>query len=399
MRLLVFIVATTVVLSTPGLAAAQTREAQIGQQQEQKAAVAAPEQPTRAEIFFDQLEHGKWFLGVPRGWYPILGTIYPGGGLAGGVGYRHHIGYDSYVDVSAMYSLANYKRVAITGSTPNHAGGRLDMSGSLSWMDATQIPFFGLGDDSDRDNRTNFRFIRGRAEGTAMLHLVDWLQLRLDGGFDRYTQKTAQGRFPSVEKIFSPQDTPLLGEDLLYLRGEASATIFWLQSAGYSRRGGLYRLAYEEFNPIGDDEGDTFGFIRTEIVQHLPIFRETWVLSLRGRTESIVRESDVVPFFLMPYLGNGNTLRGYLTGRFRDRHTVLLNSELRWFPNRAALDVALFFDAGDVARTRGNWTLDGMQTDYGVGVRFHTPASTALRVELARGSEGWRTIFAASAPF
>src|SRR5512138_2859555 len=294
MRLLVFIAATTVVLSAPGLAAAQTREAQIGQQQEQKAAVAAPEQPTRAEIFFDQLEHGKWFLGVPRGWYPILGTIYPGGGLAGGVGYRHHIGYDSYVDVSAMYSLANYKRVAITGSTPNHAGGRLDMSGSLSWMDATQIPFFGLGDDSDRDNRTNFRFIRGRAEGTAMLHLVDWLQLRLDGGFDRYTQKTAQGRFPSVEKIFSPQDTPLLGEDLLYLRGEASATIFWLQSAGYSRRGGLYRLAYEEFNPIGDDEGDTFGFIRTEIVQHLPIFRETWVLSLRGRTESIVRESDVV---------------------------------------------------------------------------------------------------------
>jgi outer membrane translocation and assembly module TamA len=61
--------------------------------------------------------------------------------------------------------------------------------------------------------------------------------------------------------------------------------------------------------------------------------------------------------------------------------------------------MALFFDAGDVARTRGDWTLDGMKTDYGIGVRFHTPAATALRVELARGSEGWRTVFTASAPF
>jgi outer membrane protein assembly factor BamA len=139
--------------------------------------------------------------------------------------------------------------------------------------------------------------------------------------------------------------------------------------------------------------------VRTEIVQHVPILRETWVLSLRARTESIVRESDVVPYFLMPYLGSGSTLRGYTTGRFRDRHSLLLNSELRWFPNRAGLDMALFFDAGDVANTRGAWTLDGMKTDYGIGVRLHGPLATVLRVDLARGSEGWRTVFAAAAPF
>lgn len=396
----VFAAVCALSLSIAGPAPAQTREAVIAQQQEKKAATAKPDQPTGAEKFFTQLEEGKWFVGVPRGWYPIIGSIYPSGGLAAGAGYRHHIGYDSYVDASAMYSIASYKRFAITASTPNHASGRLDFSGSLGWIDATQIPFYGLGPDSDRDDRTNFRINLARAEGAAVLHLVDWLQLRLDGGWDKYEQKPGLGTFPSIETVFSPESAPLLGEDPLYLRGEASATITWLQSPAYSRKGGLYRLAYEEFNPQNSNgSGDTFGFVRTEIVQHLPILRETWVLSFRGRTESIVRESDEVPYFLMPYLGSGSTLRGFGTGRFRDRHTLLLTGELRWIPNRAALDMALFFDAGSVARRRGDLTLDHMKTDYGLGVRFHTPTATVLRVELARSVEGWRAVFAAGAPF
>ena len=146
-------------------------------------------------------------------------------------------------------------------------------------------------------------------------------------------------------------------------------------------------------------DGGTFGFARTELVQHVPILRETWVLSLRARTESIVRKSDVVPYFLMPWLGSGSTLRAYGTGRFRDRHTLLLTSEVRWFPNRLGMDMALFFDAGKVAPQRSQLTLDGMKTDYGIGVRFHTPSATALRLEFARGQEGSRIVLTAGAPF
>lgn len=376
----------------------QTRAAITEQQQAEKARTAQPEEMSRAERFFEQVEEGKWFLGVPRGWYPIFGTIYPGAGVAGGGGYRHHIGYDSYVDVSAMYSSAGYKRFAVVGSTPNHVKGRLDLSGSISWLDATQVPFFGLGNDSDREHRTNFRLNRAQVEGVAMLHLVDWLHLRLDGGFDDYRQKPGRGLHPSIETVFSPDTTPLLGEDALYLRGEASAAVYWLQSPGYSRRGGLYRFAYEEFNPLRG-EGGTFGFMRTEIVQHVPILRETWVVSLRGRTESIVRKSDVVPYFLMPALGSGSTLRGYTTGRFRDRHALLMTGELRWFPNRAGLDMALFFDAGKVAPRRSDLNFSDLNTDYGIGARFHTPLATVLRIEVARGQEGWRAVLAAGAPF
>lgn len=54
--------------------------------------------------------------------------------------------------------------------------------------------------------------------------------------------------------------------------------------------------------------------------------------------------------------------------------------------------MALFFDAGKVGPERSSLTLDGMKTDYGIGVRFHSPTATVLRMELARGQEGWRTV-------
>jgi len=378
---------------------AQTRESEIARQQEEKERAIGPDTPNRAERFFEQFEKGKWFVGEPRGWYPVFGSIYPGGGFAPGVGYRRYIGYDSYVDASAMYSLISYKKVQIVASTPNHVHDRLDIAGLASWIDAPRVGFFGLGNDSTLDGRTAFRIQRARMEGSAVVHPIGAVKLRLDGGFDDYTQKAGHGSAPSIEQIYSPATAPLLGsDDGLYLRGEASAVVQWLPSPGYSRTGGLFRFAYEEFNPIQGD-GGTFGFARSELVQHVPIQRETWVLSLRARTESIVRKSDVVPYFLMPYLGSGDTLRGYATARFRDRHTLLLTSELRWFPSRVALDMALFVDAGKVAPQRSQLNFDGMKTDYGIGVRFHTPLTTALRVDLARGSEGWRLVLAASPAF
>jgi len=106
-----------------------------------------------------------------------------------------------------------------------------------------------------------------------------------------------------------------------------------------------------------------------------------------------------VPYFLLPWLGSGSTLRGYGTGRFRDRHSLLMTGEWRWIPNRFALDMALFADAGTVAPRFQDLSFDKLKYDYGIGVRLHGPAVTALRFDVAHGSEGWHLVISASAPF
>jgi hypothetical protein len=92
-------------------------------------------------------------------------------------------------------------------------------------------------------------------------------------------------------------------------------------------------------------------------------------------------------------------LRAYPSWRFRDRHSLLLSGEFRWIPNRLGLDMALFYDAGKVTARRQDLDLDGLESNVGIGIRFHGPMATPLRVELAKGREGLHLVFAGSAAF
>jgi hypothetical protein len=42
-----------------------------------------------------------------------------------------------------------------------------------------------------------------------------------------------------------------------------------------------------------------------------------------------------------------------------------------------------------VAANRSDLDLDGLKSDIGIGVRLHGPSFTALRLDFARGREGW----------
>jgi hypothetical protein len=61
--------------------------------------------------------------------------------------------------------------------------------------------------------------------------------------------------------------------------------------------------------------------------------------------------------------------------------------------------MALFYDAAKVAPTRHDLDLNGMKTDYGIGFRFHGAIATPLRIELAKGTEGFVLNFSASQVF
>jgi outer membrane translocation and assembly module TamA len=78
---------------------------------------------------------------------------------------------------------------------------------------------------------------------------------------------------------------------------------------------------------------------------------------------------------------------------------MLLSGEWRWIPSRMALDMAFFYDTGMVAPRLDAITFGSFVSDFGVGMRFHSPTVTPLRIEFATGSEGLRIVFAASSAF
>jgi hypothetical protein len=115
--------------------------------------------------------------------------------------------------------------------------------------------------------------------------------------------------------------------------------------------------------------------------------------------ETTLNDNDLIPYFLLPSLGSGSTLRAFSSDRFRDRHSMLMTGEFRWIPNAWALDMAVFYDAGKVTSRRSDLDFKQLKSDVGIGVRLHGPFSTPLRVDLAVGNEGWRLVFSGSAVF
>src|SRR5690242_10692711 len=60
--------------------AVETRHDLIAREQAEKARAAAPYEPGRAEALFQRFEErGFPFVGTPPGFYPALGSVYPGG--------------------------------------------------------------------------------------------------------------------------------------------------------------------------------------------------------------------------------------------------------------------------------------------------------------------------------
>jgi hypothetical protein len=134
-------------------------------------------------------------------------------------------------------------------------------------------------------------------------------------------------------------------------------------------------------------------------VQLLPVLREQFVFATRALlTIAIPDSGHEVPVVLAPFLGSGSTLRSFANRRFSDRNRMLLSGEYRWRPSRY-LDMALFLDGGQVAPNWRDFDVSGFETSWGVGGRFHGPNFTALRIEVARGREGTRIVFAGSGAF
>ena len=380
--------------TTSSLQAQESRAAAIAAEQAAKAAQVKPYEPGGAERWVTTLKNE--FLLQPSGIYPYFGSVYSGGGFTLGAGYRQFYGDRTHWDVKGLYSFKNYKNLEFSTDSWAHAGGKLDLHSRVGWRDAPQVTYYGLGMQSPSEG-SNFRLKQTYFGGNAQMRPGYNTVFGGTLDFDQYTLEPGAGNNPSIETIHTPETAPGLGDNPDYLHIALSGGFDTRPSPGYARRGGLYQITYHNYN----DTDGTYSFDRVdgEIVQHIPVLRENWVISMHGLVQTTLDDDDIVPYFLMPSVGSGSTLRAYSSGRYRDRHSLLLSGELRWIANRQALDMALFYDMGKVTSQWDDLSLKGLKSNVGIGVRFHGPAFTPLRIELAHGRSGFNLVFSGSAAF
>ena len=374
--------------------AQESRAELIAAEQAKKAQTLKAYVPSAVERTVVRLQ--REFLQDPNGLYPLFASVYSGGGFTLGAGYRQFYGDRTHADLKGMYSAKGYKLLELSTDSWGHARGRIDLHGRVGWRDATQVAYHGLGMSSPEDG-TDYRMKQAYVGGDVAAHPTRWIVTRGSLMYEDYTMASGTGSTPSIEEVHTPDTAPGLGDSPAFLHTGVSAGIDTRPSPGYARTGGLAEVSYHNYN----DKGDTYSFDRldVELVKHVPILRENWVVSLHGLLQTTLDDTDAVPYFMLPSLGSGSTLRAYSSWRFRDRTALLMSGEFRWIPSRLFLDMAFFYDTGKVTPRFHDLSLRGLASNVGIGVRFHTPLATPLRIELAKGREGLHLVFAGSAAF
>jgi hypothetical protein len=377
--------------------AQDSREAEIAQAKAEKAKVLHPYVPTKAEDLLDRAE--ELLLTGGLHWHPFFDSAYAGGGFTLGAGYRRYVSSYNTIDLRGSITFSGYKRLEAEFLAPRMFDRRGVLSVIGGWREATQVGFYGIGTAStSQDHRANYSFTQPYVSG----RLEVWPTRKwfvVGGGleYSKWDQDSGSGSDPSVEEVYTPATLPGLGASPTYLHAQGFAGFDWRRAAGYSRSGGAYGITVHDF--VDHDSDFSFRKVDYDAIQHIPVLRDAWVLSLHARIETtFINDDEQVPFFMLPALGGGSTLRGFASWRFRDRNSMLLQGEWRVLANRF-LDMAVFYDAGKVMDVPKDISWTGLKSDYGLGFRFHGPAATPLRIELARSNEGFVIVFSSKAPF
>ena len=94
------------------------------------------------------------------------------------------------------------------------------------------------------------------------------------------------------------------------------------------------------------------------------------------------------PFFKLPALGGGSTMRGYFQGRYRDAHLFAIQAEYRqyfWW----RLGFVVFAGYGDVAEELTSLQMRHLKPTYGAGLRllFDKEQKINLRIDIGFGKD------------
>jgi len=275
---------------------------------------------------------------------------------------------------TASLSLLKLK-IASLGTNPLYSGA----AGEFRTIPDER--FYGIGNDSDSDDKTNYR-----------LQSINFLvPFEYDHGrhfslfavpsLARYKTSEPGGDLTPIEENFDPSMVPGFNTTAWIGDLTATATFDFLDSEYRPARGllGVARLGIaDEATWITEKDRDPFGFWLA-LAGVSGFFEMPWgphrVLVLQAEIESREEFSDrVIPFYLLSQFGGRETIRGFPRSRYMDNSRLLGTAEYRfpvWIFARGVMDAFLFADAGQVASEISDFGFDRFHPGGGFGLHLY----------------------------
>lgn len=324
-----------------------------------------------------------------------------GSGIGFGGGWRHDLfGGNARVVTEVGQTFQGYLFAKGDFAMPKLLDDRLELGAFAKYRRETQEDFYGLGIDTSKQDRTDYRYEAPEIQGRAIFRPTSWLTAGTRIGYtDVSVEDGSDVNFPDISRLFNPISAPGFAVQPNFLYGDVLAAVDLRDHPLGPRAGAYYRVVWRRY---ADNELDRFSFHRLDAdIQHfIPFFHRKRVIATRIQVQTTAAdEGNVVPFYFQPTLGGSDTLRSASDYRYRDGSVVMGTIEYR-FEAFSGLDVAVFTDQGTVAKRFKDIDLGRLKGAYGLGFRFNILEAVWMRVDFAGGgNDGIHTFFKFSGTF
>jgi Omp85 superfamily domain len=246
----------------------------------------------------------------------------------------------------------------------------LDVTGQ--YRNSPQEDFWGFGPDTGEDQHANFLIEAADVTGT-LGATAGRVRAGLSYGFIRInTGPGRDKRFPSIPETLHAQPR--------YRHLGSFVEFSSVDDESDPHAGGTYAFRWTWYK-------STFQRYEADLRQFIPLAAKDRV-GLRVQTVFTQASSNhETPFFMLPSVGGGDTVRGFHQNRFRDRNALVLNAEYRR-TLIAFLDVVAFGDAGRVFSSPGNFSLNDLALSAGIGTRLRFGKHIIFGVDVGFSREG-----------
>jgi len=323
---------------------------------------------------------------------PTLSGLPSGSGLALGLEYWKSFPEDGPVRLRALAigSIRKYERLEVQLLFPRLLQERAFLELTARQRNFPQEDFWGLGPDTRKRDRSNFRFEDFNYFGTVGARPHPFLRLGLTGGMLKVNVGPGKDRdWPSSEQVFTEAQVPGLLRQPDYYHFGAFAQFDWRDNPNDPHYGGNYLFQWTRYQ---DRDFGRYSFRRfdAELQQFFGLGQEQAVLALRGlATFTTPGRGQQTPFFMQPTVGGSGDVRGFQQYRLRDRNALVFNSELR-VPMNGFVDGVVFADAGKVFRQAGALGLSQLAPSAGVGARLKLGERVFVGLDAGFSREGAR---------
>lgn len=235
--------------------------------------------------------------------------------------------------------------------------------------------FYGIGNETDAVSED--RLVQGFVKVVLEAEKRFWpsMYTGFSAGFENYhfTDKEIGGIFTTDPTIIHK-----IGGSVFYVG--VSQTYDTRNSNNYTTKGMMAKVSYQYAPDFWGKENFTGSFIKANVRSFWSLSPK-FVIGVNGLFHSI--QGKNVPFYLLPQMGNDEMMRGYYTGRYRDRNLLAAQAELRYRYNNR-FGAAIFGGAGQVFEN-GGLGIKNFKPSYGAGGRYFFDPEKGLSVRVDYG--------------